>query len=84
MPEIVVGIFLILHGLVHFLYAGESIRLFELPSGMVRWMAFIGVRQLAYPNNLPVKAVPDGYSGYSPPQNRNFSTPTLHSPICTY
>lgn len=33
--ETIVGIFLILHGLVHFLYAGQSIRLFELQSGMI-------------------------------------------------
>jgi hypothetical protein len=29
------GIFLILHGLVHLLYMGQSIRLFELQPGMV-------------------------------------------------
>lgn len=33
--ETIVGIFLILHGLVHFLYAGQSIRLFELQTGMI-------------------------------------------------
>jgi len=33
--EAVLGIFLILHGLVHFLYAGHSIRLFTLQPGMI-------------------------------------------------
>ena len=28
--KIVLGIFFILHGLVHLLYAGQSLRLFEL------------------------------------------------------
>ncbi len=32
---ILLGIFLILHGLVHLLYAGQSGRLFELRSGML-------------------------------------------------
>ncbi len=32
---ILMGIFLILHGLVHLLYAGQSWRLFELRSGMI-------------------------------------------------
>ncbi|MDT8305305.1 MAG: hypothetical protein RRC07_05165 [Anaerolineae bacterium] len=32
---IVVGIFLVLHGLVHLLYFGQSWRLFELQPGMV-------------------------------------------------
>jgi hypothetical protein len=32
---ILLGIFLILHGLVHLLYAGQSWRLFELRSGML-------------------------------------------------
>ncbi len=35
MPEIVFGIFLVLHGLVHLLYTGQSQRLFELKPGMV-------------------------------------------------
>ena len=33
--SIVFGIFLILHGLVHLLYSGQSSRLFELQAGMV-------------------------------------------------
>jgi len=33
--KILFGIFLILHGLVHLLYFGQSHRLFELQSGMV-------------------------------------------------
>jgi hypothetical protein len=32
---LVLGLFLILHGLVHLLYLGQSARLFELRSGMV-------------------------------------------------
>ena len=32
---ILLGIFLILHGLVHLLYAGQSLRLFELRPGML-------------------------------------------------
>ena len=35
MLTILFGIFLILHGLVHLLYAGQSSRLFELQPGMV-------------------------------------------------
>ena len=35
MLDIIVGVFLILHGLVHLLYSGQSARLFELQSGMV-------------------------------------------------
>lgn len=35
MITIIAGIFLILHGFVHLLYAGQSWRLFELRSGMV-------------------------------------------------
>lgn len=35
MLKILFGIFLILHGLVHLLYFGQSRRLFELQSGMV-------------------------------------------------
>jgi hypothetical protein len=34
MPTIIMGIFLILHGLVHLLYAGQSRRLFALQPGM--------------------------------------------------
>ncbi|MBN1428808.1 MAG: hypothetical protein JXB07_10515 [Anaerolineae bacterium] len=34
MPTIIMGIFLILHGLVHLLYAGQSRRLFELRPNM--------------------------------------------------
>jgi hypothetical protein len=34
MLYIILGIFLILHGLVHLLYAGQSLRMFELQSGM--------------------------------------------------
>ena len=33
--SIIFGIFLVLHGLVHLLYLGQSTRLFELQSGMV-------------------------------------------------
>lgn len=32
--NILTGIFLLLHGLVHLLYSGQSVRLFELQSGM--------------------------------------------------
>lgn len=35
MGQIVIGIFLILHGLVHLLYFGQSARLFELQPGMI-------------------------------------------------
>jgi hypothetical protein len=35
MIRIIVGIFLILHGLVHLLYFGQSTRFFELQPGMV-------------------------------------------------
>ncbi|MEJ2739370.1 MAG: hypothetical protein P8105_06040 [Dehalococcoidia bacterium] len=35
MLHIILGIFFILHGLVHLLYAGQSLRMFELQSGMV-------------------------------------------------
>jgi uncharacterized membrane protein YphA (DoxX/SURF4 family) len=35
MARIVFGVFLILHGLVHLLYAGQSLRLFELQPGMI-------------------------------------------------
>jgi hypothetical protein len=35
MPKIIFGIFILLHGLVHLLYAGQSRRLFELQPGMV-------------------------------------------------
>jgi hypothetical protein len=35
MQTIIIGIFLILHGLVHLLYAGQSGRFFELRPGMV-------------------------------------------------
>jgi hypothetical protein len=35
MQSILVGIFFVLHGLVHFLYAGQSGRFFELQSHMV-------------------------------------------------
>jgi hypothetical protein len=33
--KIVFGIFFILHGLVHLLYAGQSLRLFELRPGLI-------------------------------------------------
>jgi uncharacterized protein YjeT (DUF2065 family) len=33
--KIVLGIFFILHGLVHLLYAGQSVRLFELRPGLI-------------------------------------------------
>jgi hypothetical protein len=33
MPAILVGIFFILHGFVHLLYAGQSLRKFELRPG---------------------------------------------------
>lgn len=35
MLQVAVGIFIILHGLVHVLYAGQSWRFFELQSEMV-------------------------------------------------
>ena len=35
MWQIVIGVFLVLHGLVHLLYSGQSARLFELQPGMV-------------------------------------------------
>ena len=35
MLRIVIGIFFVLHGLVHMLYFGQSQRLFELQAGMV-------------------------------------------------
>jgi len=35
MIRVLFGIFLVLHGLVHVLYAGQSLRLFELQPGMV-------------------------------------------------
>lgn len=35
MLSIIFGIFLVLHGLVHLLYLGQSARLFELQAGMV-------------------------------------------------
>ena len=35
MSSIVFGIFIVLHGLVHLLYFGQSARLFELQPGMV-------------------------------------------------
>jgi hypothetical protein len=35
MVRIVVGLFLVLHGLVHLLYFGQSQRFFELQSGMI-------------------------------------------------
>lgn len=35
MAKIFFGIFLVLHGLVHLLYAGQSWRLFELRPGMI-------------------------------------------------
>ncbi len=34
MLRLVIGIFLVLHGLVHLLYAGQSARLFELQEGL--------------------------------------------------
>lgn len=34
MIKIIIGIFVILHGLVHFLYLGQSVRYFELQPGM--------------------------------------------------
>ena len=33
--RLVVGVFIVLHGLVHLLYAGQSQRIFELQPGMV-------------------------------------------------
>lgn len=33
--NIIVGIFFLLHGLVHLLYSGQSVRLFQLQPGMV-------------------------------------------------
>jgi hypothetical protein len=35
MVRIIVGVFIVLHGLVHLLYFGQSRRLFELQPGMV-------------------------------------------------
>lgn len=35
MLRIILGVFFLLHGLVHLLYLGQSARLFELQSGMV-------------------------------------------------
>jgi hypothetical protein len=35
MIKVIVGLFLLLHGLVHLLYFGQSARLFELQSGMI-------------------------------------------------
>jgi hypothetical protein len=32
---LIIGLFIVLHGLVHLLYLGQSLRLFELQSGMV-------------------------------------------------
>jgi hypothetical protein len=34
MPKFIIGVFLVLHGLVHLLYFGQSRRLFELQPGM--------------------------------------------------
>ena len=35
MIRIIIGVFIVLHGLVHLLYSGQSWRLFELRPGMV-------------------------------------------------
>jgi len=35
MLRIIIGVFMVLHGLVHLLYSGQSWRLFELQPGMV-------------------------------------------------
>jgi hypothetical protein len=35
MQHVVIGMFIVLHGLVHLLYAGQSWRLFELQPGMI-------------------------------------------------
>lgn len=35
MPRLIVGVFMVLHGLVHLLYLGQSARYFELQSGML-------------------------------------------------
>lgn len=35
MIRIIVGIFLVLHGLVHLLYFGQSVKFFELQPGMI-------------------------------------------------
>ena len=35
MPRIIFGVFIVLHGLVHLLYFGQSRRLFELRPGML-------------------------------------------------
>jgi len=35
MVQIIAGVFLVLHGLVHLLYLGQSARLFELQPGMI-------------------------------------------------
>ncbi len=34
MLRLIIGVFLVLHGLVHLLYAGQSARLFELQEGL--------------------------------------------------
>ena len=44
MVKIIFGIFLILHGLVHLLYFGQGMRLFELP-GLAWPDAVVGVHQ---------------------------------------
>lgn len=53
---VVSGIFLILHALVHLLYAGQALRFFELRPGLVwpdgawlfaRWLGDPGIRWLA-------------------------------------
>ena len=35
MLRIIIGVFLVLHGLVHLLYCGQSQRMFELQAGML-------------------------------------------------
>ena len=56
MINILFGIFIVLHGLVHMLYFGQSSRFFELQPGMVwpdgswafsRWLGDAGIRNLA-------------------------------------
>lgn len=56
MLRFIVGVFLVLHGLVHLLYAGQSARLFELETGLAwpdgswtftRWLDNTTTRTLA-------------------------------------
>lgn len=52
MLSILFGVFVVLHGLVHLLYFGQSRRLYELQPGMVwpdgswAWSQFLGIESL--------------------------------------